>query len=85
MSGIERYAKISDGQAVTQNQAILAHLEAGNTITPAEAYELCGTLALHSRISELRSQFYDIRCELVRTPAGKHVGCYSLIEHIAYG
>ena len=45
---------------VTQCAAILAHLEAGNTITPLEAYALCGTLALHSRISELREQFHDI-------------------------
>ena len=70
---------------MTQCQAILEVLERGNTITPAEAYALCGTLALHSRISELRSQFYDIHCELVRTASGKHVGRYSLIEHIAYG
>ena len=70
---------------MTQNQAILAHLEAGNTLTPIQAYELCGTLALHSRISELRSQFYDIHCEIIRTASGKHVGCYSLVEHYAYG
>lgn len=70
---------------MTQCQAILEVLERGNTITPAQAYELCGTLALHSRIAELRSQFYDIHCELIRTPSGKHVGQYSLIEHIAYG
>ena len=69
----------------SQCDVILAHLDAGNTITPAEAYELCGTLALHSRISELRGQFYDIHCELVKTPSGKVVGRYSLIDHIAYG
>ena len=70
---------------MTQCDAILAHLRAGNTITPAEAYALCGTLALHSRISELRADFHDIHCELIRTPSGKHVGRYSLIERIACG
>ena len=70
---------------MSQCSAILAHLETGATITPAQAYELCGTLALHSRISELRSQFYDIHCQIIRTPSGKNVGCYSLVEHIAYG
>ena len=69
----------------SQCQAILAHLEAGNTITPAQAYELCGTLACHSRIAELRERGYDIQCELVRTPGGKTVGCYSLVERYAYG
>lgn len=69
---------------MTQCQTILAHLEAGNTITPAEAYELCGTLALHSRISELRHT-HDIHCELVTVASGKRVGRYSLVEHYAYG
>lgn len=70
---------------MTQCDAILEVLQRGETITPAQAYELCGTLALHSRISELRGQFYDIDCKIIKTASGKHVGCYSLIEHIAYG
>ena len=70
---------------MSQCDAILEVLQRGETITLAQAYNLCGTLALHSRISELRADFYDIRCELIRTPSGKHVGKYSLVEHIAYG
>ena len=70
---------------MSQTGAILAHLQAGNTITPREAFALVGSLALHSRISELRSQFYDIHCEIVRTPSGKHTGCYRLVDHIPYG
>jgi hypothetical protein len=72
---------------MSQCEAILAHLEEGNTITPAEAYALCGTLALHSRIAELRDRGYRIDCELVKTPSGKHVGRYTLNlnEAIAYG
>ena len=49
---------------MSQNEAILQHLEAGNTITPAEAYALCGSLALHSRISELRHAGYRIDGEM---------------------
>ena len=64
---------------ISQCEAILAHLRSGRTITPAEAYGLCGTLACHSRIAELRERGYDIRCDLVQVPSGKHVGCYRLV------
>jgi hypothetical protein len=70
---------------MSQCDAILAHLEAGNTITPVEAFTMCGTLALHSRIAELRSLGYRIDCEIIRTPGGKNVGRYTLKEAIAYG
>jgi hypothetical protein len=49
---------------VSQNAQILAHLEAGNTITPREAFGLCGSLALHSRIAELRAAGYRIDGEM---------------------
>ena len=49
---------------MSQCERILAHLEAGNTITPAEAYAMCGTLALHSRIAELRAQGVRIDMEM---------------------
>ena len=62
---------------MSQNQAILQHLEAGNTITPAEAYALCGSLALHSRISELRHAGYRIDGEM-RRENGKNFGEYWL-------
>ena len=45
---------------MSQNETILSHLEAGNTITPRLAYTLCGSLALHSRIAELRAQGHRI-------------------------
>lgn len=67
---------------MSQNDAILAHLEAGNTITPAEAYALCGSLALHSRISELRGHGYRIDMTL-RRENGKQFGEYYL--GVAYG
>ncbi len=62
---------------MSQNEAIIQHLEAGNTITPAEAYTLCGSLALHSRISELRHQGYRIDGEM-RSGNGKKWGEYWL-------
>lgn len=46
------------------------------TLTPHEAFTLYGTLALHSRISELRERGFPISCKLIETPGGKHVGCY---------
>ena len=68
---------------MSQCEAILRHLEAGNTITPAQAYELCGTLALHSRVAELRHRGHDIECDLVQVPSGKHVGKYRLVGQLA--
>ena len=62
---------------MSQNAAILAHLEAGNTITPAEAYAKFRTLALHSRIAELRKQGYRIDGE-IRTQGRTRWGEYWL-------
>ena len=62
---------------MTQTATILAHLEAGNTITPAEAYAMCGSLALHSRIAEIRSMGYRVDSEIC-TGNGKRWGEYWL-------
>ncbi len=62
---------------MSQNAQILAHLEAGNTITPAEAYALCGSLALHSRIAELRRAGHRIDGEM-RSAGKKRWGEYWL-------
>ena len=56
---------------MSQCAAILAHLEAGNTITPAEAYAKFRTLALHSRIAELRKQGYSIKMEMHSNETGR--------------
>lgn len=63
---------------MTQCESILAALQRGETVTPASAYALCGTLACHSRIAELRERGHDIECELVKTESGKTVGSYKL-------
>lgn len=70
---------------MSQCAEILAHLEAGNTLTPIQAFQMFNCLSLHSRCAELRRRGYDILCELVETPGGKHVGCYSMPFRAAYG
>jgi len=62
---------------ISQADAILAHLRAGNTITPAEAYSLFGCLALHSRIAELRERGHVIACRIVQA-GRKHFGEYRI-------
>jgi len=49
----------------------------GLSITPAEAYERYGIIALHSRASEARSLGYDVRCQ-IKTGNGRRWGSYSL-------
>ncbi len=51
----------------------------GNTITPAEAYSKFGTLALHSRIAELRERGHKINTEMIQV-GGKTVGRYSMAK-----
>lgn len=62
---------------MSQETDILARLQAGETLTPADAYERHGCLALHSRIASLRDQGWDIRCHIM-TRNGKRWGCYRL-------
>lgn len=68
---------------MSQCAAILAHLEAGNTITPLEALQLCGSLRLSERIREIEAQDVPIEHEMVSV-GGKHVCRYKL-GGIAYG
>ena len=70
---------------MSQSEAVLQHLQSGKTLTPLDAYLLYGTLALHSRVSELRERGFSIECEMVKVPSGKWVGSYKLIEAYAYG
>lgn len=68
---------------MSQVDAILDHLRTGATITPAEALELCGSLALHSRIAELRAMGYHPQKQM-RAGNGHRWGEYSLpIEECA--
>lgn len=62
---------------MSQAAAILSVLKDGRTITPLEAYERFGCLALHSRIAELRRVGHRIACQIV-TANGKRWGQYRL-------
>ena len=79
MPTIENARQAGKPVVLSQCNYILAHLRAGNTLTPAEAYERFGSLALHSRIAELRERGLKIECELVEVPSGKRVGRYKLV------
>lgn len=69
---------------MSQNESLLNQLRAGRKITPASAYELCGTLALHSRICELRAAGHDIRGRIV-TEGRKRWGEYWLAGQLEIG
>jgi hypothetical protein len=62
---------------MSQTQKILEHMEAGNTVTPLSAQRLCGTLALHSRISDIRAMGYTVTMEM-RSANGSRWGEYWL-------
>ena len=64
--------------STTQNAQIAAYLQAGNSITQKEAYELFGCFRLASRICDLRKRNYDISVKRVITPNGKKIAQYSL-------
>ena len=51
---------------MTQRDQILAHLQAGHTITPLQALSLFGCMALSQRMTELRKMGYPIVSTLVR-------------------
>lgn len=63
-----------------QQDAILAYLRQGNSLTPLEALNKFGCFRLGARIWELKHQGYDIRSELVRGDTGKHFARYRLIK-----
>ena len=67
---------------MSQSANIYAHLASGRTLTPLDAFELYGTLALHSRIAELRERGIPIECEMIEAN-GKRLGCYSLRGQLA--
>lgn len=63
---------------LTQANAILAYMQAGNGITPIEALDLCGCFRLIARIADLKHRGYDIVTEKVKVAGGKYVARYHL-------
>ena len=61
---------------MSQTREILEHLRSGAALTPLEALERFGCIALHSRAAELRAQGHDVRCK-IHTHDGKKWGVYT--------
>lgn len=57
---------------------ILAHLLAGNTLTPLQAFGVFGTFRLAARIKELRDAGHKIKTTIKRDPNGRPYAEYSL-------
>ena len=62
---------------MSQDDAVLAHLEAGETVTPESVRQICGSLAAHSIMARLRKRGYRID-KIMRHENGKHFGEYFL-------
>jgi hypothetical protein len=56
---------------MSQTEAILKHLKAGNKLTPLQALQKFGTLRLSGRVLELRQAGYDIKRTMVRRGASR--------------
>ncbi len=69
---------------MSEDAAIRQVLESGRTITPAEAYAICGCLATHSAMARLRKQGLDIRCTM-RYGNGRKWGEYAIAEPVPFG
>lgn len=63
---------------LSQNAAILAHLQSGKTITPLEALQEFGCLRLSGRIYDLKQDGHNIHCDRIKTKTGKVIGRYRL-------
>jgi hypothetical protein len=64
----------------TQNDAILAWLQAGHSLTPLEALTRFGSLRLGARIYELKKEGHNIQKETIAVGEGKHVAKYFLVK-----
>ena len=62
---------------MSQNQAILEYLSTGQSLTPLEALQLCGTLRLSERVRELERDGIPILHTMVKV-GKKRVCSYRL-------
>ena len=65
---------------MSQEKSILEYLQAGNKLTPLEAFKRFDTLRLGGRIYDLKQQGYDIQRKMVKTRTGKEVAEYWLAD-----
>jgi hypothetical protein len=62
---------------MSQSLILLEHMRRGRVLTPALAYALTGSLALHSRIAEIRRMGYRVEKKMVCSN-GKRWGEYTI-------
>ena len=62
---------------MSQCDQVLEVLRTEGRITPAQAYERFGILAMHSRAAELRERGFDVVCT-IKTGNGRRWGEYRL-------
>lgn len=62
---------------MTQAQEILAHMQAGKSITPLEALRLYGCMRLGARVWELKADGWKIKTTMVGK-GKKHFASYRL-------
>ena len=65
---------------MTQNEAVLSYLKAGNALTALDALQRFGIMRLGARCYELKRQGHPIVSEMVKTGSGKIVAKYSLVH-----
>lgn len=65
----------------SQCDRILGWLAAGRTLTPLQALNRFGCLALSQRITQLKGRGHRIQSELVKVRGGKRVARYALERH----
>ncbi|WKT00504.1 helix-turn-helix domain-containing protein [Gallibacterium salpingitidis] len=71
---------LNEKQSQSQNRAILAYLQKGNSVTPLEALNKFRCLRLSARILDLKNQGYQIGDEMVKDAVtGKRYKRYWLI------
>ena len=66
--------------SATQNNQILNHLHAGNSITPLDALKLFGCFRLGARIYDLKQQGHSIESKPLRV-GNKRVAIYSMLAN----
>jgi len=72
--------QLTISEPTSQKEAILAHLQAGQTLTSLQALRYFQCLSLAQRINELRNAGHQISSRMVKTTTGKRVAEYSLIK-----
>lgn len=70
---------------MTQASQVLAHLQAGKSITPVVAQTVYGIFRLSSVIEDLRQAGHEIDCVMKHDETGKQYGDYRIRRPIGMG